>query len=137
MPPTDPNPETEPREPTMAELMAVMQATQKAIAEADTPAEAREDAPKAIKQEADKQGLELTEDQAKFVADTVITELENRGAFEHQPAAEGPPAPPAPEVPAEGPPAAEAPAAPPAPSADQPPEEPPRRKSLAERFQGR
>lgn len=119
-------------EPSMAEIMAMAQAAMKKAEEADSKAEAQTGVTATVKEEADARGLELTEDQAKMIAAITIGELEKRGAFPDADGGEGgeletPPPPPA----------AEGEVAPPAPGGELPPaEEPPRKKSLAERFRG-
>lgn len=76
--------------------------------------------------------LRLTDEDCERVADVMITRLEKRGAFEDDgtPPAGGPPAP--------GAPAPVAPAAPPAsPAPAGGPDESPRKRTFAERFQGK
>ena len=131
----------EPKEPTMAELAEMSQKAMAVAEEAKTAAEARADVQQAVETEAEDKGYEISEEQAKMIAGVMIAEMEARGAFEPQagsaPAAvdEGatgpePGAEPVGEPAGEG---VEAPAPPPAEGSEQAP----RRKSLAERFQGR
>lgn len=137
---------TEPKEPTTAESMAMAQAAMKAAEEAKTAAEARPAVRAAVEEEAEAQGLSISEEEAQMIANTMITALESRGAFSG--GSQVPPEGEAPPVVAEGEAGAEGGAggvAPPAGKHVEPPtvapgeelEETPRRKSLAERFQGR
>lgn len=136
---------TEPKEPTTAESMAMAQAAMKAAEEAKTAAEARPAVKAAVEEEAEAQGLNISEEEAQMIANTMITALESRGAFsgsQAQPEGEAPPVVPEGEAGAEGgtggvaPPAGEH-VEPPTVAPGEEPEEAPRRKSLAERFQGR
>lgn len=119
-------------EPSMAEIMAMAKAAMEKAEEAETKAEGQREVKETVKEEAEARGLELTEEQAQMIAGITIAELEKRGAFpdaegsgEGEGLETGAPPPPAGEQPA-APPAGEVPAG----------EEPPKKKSLAERFRG-
>lgn len=114
----------------MAAAGAVGQAAAAAIeANQGDPAAAREAATAAVEQTAAEKGLSLSDDDVSKIVDGLIGALEARGAFEPPPAAPAAPAPPA------------SPAEPAAPAAETPApvpvvEEPPRKRTLAERFAG-
>jgi len=123
-----------PQEPSLADVMAMQEQLLKAVQESSTPAEARENIEDELERQTDAGKIELTEEQRKSIAETTIAMLEERGAFGS--ASEEPPAEPV-ETPVEPPDggggAAEGEPASTEPSSD----EPPVRRSLAERFQGR
>jgi hypothetical protein len=134
------------KEPTPAELMEMAQKLEARLAKVESASEARKEAKEGIEEEADKQGLEISEEQAKMFADMMVAEFERRGAFPDaggeggEGEGEGEGSGEAAQVPP--PPGGEAPAgaegetqnggSPPPPA----PEEEPRHKSLAERFRG-
>jgi hypothetical protein len=140
------------RDPTPQEMMAVAEKAQKTAEEAKTAAEARRDVAAEVQVEGEKQGFDITEEQAQMIADVFIANLEARGAFPEDQSPNEPPTPPppgteAPEVegspaPQPAPPAGAQPPAPGGEGAEPPaptpgPDQEPRPKSLAERFQRR
>jgi hypothetical protein len=114
--------------------MAIAQEALKAAEEARSAAEARTQIEAAAEEEAEAQGFKLGEEEAKLIADTTIAQMEARGAFSEPPAPENPPQPAGPDDGAQGP--ATEPQSNPEPGAAPDLEEPPRKPSLAERFQG-
>jgi hypothetical protein len=117
--------------------MEIAQQAMKAAEEAKTAAEARTAVKESVKEDAAEQGLQLSEAEAEMIANMTIAQLEQRGAFGESAAGQGAEAPPAPQAddltanqqPPEG-------QSPPAPQQGlTTPEEAPRPKSLAERFQ--
>jgi hypothetical protein len=119
-----------------AKLQALAESANQKAEEAKTAAEARQDVKQEVIDKGEKEGLKVDEQTAELLANAVVSQLEARGAF-GAPAAEpepdpsaAPPATGAPAVPEPGP----RPAVPPDPTVV---EEPPKKKSLAERFQGR
>jgi hypothetical protein len=130
--------------------MAIAQQAQATAEEAKTAAEARSKVATAVEQEGERQGLDISEEQAKMIAGVFIAELEARGAFPQDPppaeAQEGttpppsgesaqPPPPPSPQPPAAAHQQDGGGAEPPE-GGPPPPEPAPRRPSLAERFRG-
>jgi hypothetical protein len=128
-----------------AKLQQIAEQANKTAEEAKTAAEARRDVKDNVIEEGEAQGMKVDEQTAELLANAVVSQLEARGAFGAPPAG-GEPA-----VPPTGEPAAVPPAVPPAPApapASEPPapapdptglgdETPPRKRSLAERFQGK
>lgn len=114
-----------------------LKTAEEAKAEGKSKAEQQQAAAATIQEESEAQGMgTMTDEQANMIASATITQLEQRGAFGEAPElASSAPAPP---MPVPGPqseqrPAAEGEGEP----EGGPVEEAPRRKSLAERFQGK
>jgi hypothetical protein len=144
-------------EPTLAQAIEIAKAAQQAAAEVreENDELRKEMAGKAAAEEAEAQGVTLSKGQQEEIANMTVSKMEELGAFGPpegeggeggeggstalaqgvDQAAGGSPQPPAGEG-ANGGPAADHPQ-PPAGGVDAPPEEPPQRKTLAERFQGR
>ncbi len=122
-----------------AKLQQIAEQANKTAEEAKTAAEARAEVKETVKEEGEAQGLKVDEQTAELLANAVVSQLEARGAFG---APAEPAAPAEPVVPGE-PAAPAAPVEPAAPAAPAPEptglgdEQPPKRKSLAERFQGK
>ncbi len=130
--------EDEKREPTLAEVVEMSQAMEKRLAEleASTAAEAKPEVEEQLKEEAHKQGIELSDEDAGKIATMMIAEFEKRGAFGEPPSGDAAPVPPeetAQPDPGTGGVGEGGEAAPEGPGA----EVAPQRKSLAERFAGR
>lgn len=127
-----------------AKLQALAEGANKTAEEAKTAAEARQDVKDNVIEEGEAQGLKVDEQTAELLANAVVSQLEARGAFGQAPA--DPPAPVAPGADggaagATGVAPAPTPEPEPVPPAPNPTglddEQPPARKSLAERFQGK
>jgi hypothetical protein len=133
-----PNAEPEKKEPTLQEVQEVANEAAKVAAEAKTAAEAKKDVQESVESESEKRGIELSEDDAKKIADATIAGLEARGAFEP---GEPEPAPNPPTPAGESAsgdtsnPTPAAPESPPAPPAA--PDSGPTKRTFAERFVGR
>jgi hypothetical protein len=124
----------EPREPTAAEIMAIAEKASREAAEAKSIAEAHSGVKETVIEEGEAQGLAISDEDAQKIADTTIDTLKSLGAFENKP--EAPAAPPAEgeEKPNEGEaPEGTQPAGPQEPAAD----EPPGKRTFAEKFMGR
>lgn len=137
------------KQPTPAEMMAILEAATKAVDEANSKAEAQSEASDAAKEEAAAQGHQISKEEADVIAEAIITQFEARGAWkadEGSATGDGSSggaeqtqvtSPAAPQTVPPAQPGAEPPQPP---AADHPPEgveEPPVKKSLAERFQGK
>lgn len=138
------NPQAEPekKEPTLAEVQEIAQNAAKVAAEAKSKAEAREGVEQSIREDTEKSGINLSDDDCKKIADATIAGLEARGAFEEVVEEENPPTPAQSQGTAGGTTEQQSPAAPPAQSAPPVPSVPPtdtqpKKKTLAERFVGR
>ncbi len=124
-----------------AKLQAMAEQATKTAEEAKTLAEAKENVAEAVIEEGEAQGIKVDQATAEMIANVTISQMEARGAFGQ--AAEEPAAPP------EVPPGEVAPAAPPVAEVPPVPEaappvnpedeafQPPKKKTLAERFQGK
>jgi hypothetical protein len=135
------NPETPPepaKQPTLADIQAIAEEASKTAAEAKSKAEALEGVQTTVETEAEKQGVALSEEDCKKIADATIAGLEARGAFEEEVEETVPPTP-APGVdtstPASTTPAPSSTASPTAPTAGQ--DSGPKKRTIAERFVGR
>jgi hypothetical protein len=116
----------------MAKLQKVSNAGAQAASEADNAEQATDDAKKAMREERDRVGLQMSDEELDKVADLfvgkTIKEFENRGAFDAPPERVQPPAQPtAPPPPGE--------AAQPGAEAEQAPQAPVKR-TFAHRFMG-
>jgi hypothetical protein len=117
--------------PSPQDAQQIGQAVTDAASAAPTAAQARTDAAAAAQRVSADKGLEITEDQAKLIADAVVSAMEARGAFDAP--METVAAPPTP-TPAGDAAAAPAPAA--AGAAAVAVEQPPRRRNFAQKFLG-
>lgn len=124
--------------PTAADAAAVASAAGEAAAASGSAAEAQENVQQAVDRTAADRGIQMTEADKRGIVDGLVAELERRGAWQDP----TPPAPATPPATAAGQPTTPPPTAssdggaapsPNAPDADVPV---PRKKTLAERFQG-
>lgn len=127
---------TEPqnKEPTLAEVQAIAEAASKTALEAKTAAEAKPEVKKAVDDEAAKQNVNLSDEDAKKIADMLVTQLDAMGVFEEASNDNVPPTPAATAAEGSAPTAPAAPPSAPAPPAD---DSSPTRKTFSERFMGR
>lgn len=136
-PPTPPANEPEKKEPTLQEVQEIALEASKVAAEAKSKAEAGTAVQQSVETESEKRGIELSEDDAKKIADATIAGLEARGAFEPAPEPTPDPTPAGESVSGDGssptPPVPESSPAPAAPEG----EAKPRKRTFAERFVGR
>lgn len=115
---------------TPEQTQAIATAAAAAALEQHTEAGAARAAGDAARDAATAQGVSLSDEDVKRIADQTITSLEERGAFEDNT--------PPPEVPAPTPePGADPPNNPPPPVEPPPPDEAPRSLTWAERFMGK
>lgn len=131
----------EKKEPTLAEVQALAQKASETAMEAKTVAEAKQNVQTEVQKEADKQGLDLSDEDAKKIANALVTQLDSMGVFEEgnkegdqnlpTPAATAPES--SPQTTTAEPPTA------PAPSADDTGkvDSAPKKRTFAERFMGR
>lgn len=119
-----------------AKLQAMAEQATKTAEEAKTAAEARETVAESVKEEGEAQGIKVDQETAEMIASVTIAQIEARGGF-GQPAEEAPPAPAAEGAPPVTPPEGEAAPRPAPEEVQEEAFEPPRKKSLAERFQNK
>jgi hypothetical protein len=118
------------------------QAAGTAAEQGQTPEQAQAATAEAMRAQAAKEGVALSDEDCNKIAETTIKLLEARGAFEQAPPAgqtETPSTPPdgGSSSPATSPSEASSPAPPPSTPPATPSEEPPRKRTFAERFQGK
>lgn len=70
------------KEPTLAEVQELAEQASKTAMEAKTAAEARQTVAADVKDSADKKGLDLSDEDAKKIADALVTQLDSMGLFE-------------------------------------------------------
>jgi hypothetical protein len=125
-------PQQQQPQPGVQDAQQVGQAATDAALAASTPAQARTDAAAAAQRVGAEKGIEIGEKEAKVIADAVVSAMEARGAFDAPLENVSPPPAPAPAAgdaavaPAGAAPAAVAVA----------PEQPPRKRSFAQKFLG-
>lgn len=133
-------PEPAKREPTLAEVQALAETASKTAMEAKTAAEAKNNVERDVKADAAKQGIDLSDEDAKKIANALVTQLDSMGVFAEADTNTGAPVPPTPA------PGADEASTPPAtatpPPADGPPapastDSVPKKRTFAERFMGK
>lgn len=126
-------------EPTLAEVKALAEAASQTAMEAKTAAEARPQVEQAVKDEARKEGVDLSDEDAKKIANALVTQLDAMGVFEDKEEENNPPTPAATAAdtsaqnPNDAQQSAPVPPAPDSPSTDSAP----KKRTFAERFMGR
>lgn len=133
--------EPQKHEPTLAEVQALAETASKTAMEAKTAAEAKQTVAADVKADAEKQGIDLSDADAKKIADALVTQLDAMGVFADASAGSGnEPVPPTPAPAADG--ASAQPASATPPPADGPPapvstDSSPKKRTFAERFMGK
>lgn len=131
-------PETGKREPTLAEVQALAEQASKTAMEAKTVAEAKTNVERDVKDKADAEGLKLSDEDAKKIADAFVTQLEAMGMFEDTEKGGGnAPVPPGNAAPADGASPQTTTAPPPSVPAPSATDTVPKKRTFAERFMGK